>query len=78
MVLLLVRRLLWTVPVLFAVVVVAFLLLHAAPGGPWDRGPQAPVMFSASSDDATRKGLDRRFGLDKPLWRQFTRKSLVM
>jgi oligopeptide transport system permease protein len=30
-------------------------------------------MFSISIDDATRKALDRRFGLDKPLWRQFTR-----
>jgi oligopeptide transport system permease protein len=30
-------------------------------------------MFSVTADSATRKTLERRFGLDKPLWRQFTR-----
>jgi len=72
-VLLLVRRLLWIVPVLFAVIVVTFLLMHAVPGGPWDNRPQTPAMFSVAMDDAARKALDKRFGLDKPLWRQFTR-----
>jgi oligopeptide transport system permease protein len=73
MLILLVRRLLWAVPVLFAVVVVTFLLLHLVPGGPWDNRPQTLAMFTVSADSATRKTLDRRFGLDKPLWRQFIR-----
>jgi len=30
-------------------------------------------MFTVSADSATRKTLERRFGLDKPLWRQFVR-----
>ncbi len=30
-------------------------------------------MFAVSADSATRKTLERRFGLDKPLWRQFVR-----
>ena len=73
MVLLLVRRLLWMVPVLAAVIVVAFLMMHLIPGGPWDNRPQTPAMFTVSADSATRKTLERRFGLDKPLWRQFIR-----
>jgi len=73
MVLLLVRRLFWAVPVLFTVVAVAFLLLHAAPGGPWDTRLQKAAMPSISMDEATRKSLYHRFSLDKPLWRQFTR-----
>jgi len=73
MILLLVRRLLWMVPVLFAVVVVTFLLLRAVPGGPWDNRPGTPAMFSVSMDAAARKMLDQRYGLDQPLWRQFTR-----
>jgi ABC-type microcin C transport system permease subunit YejB len=31
----LVRRVLWIVPVLFAVTVITFTLMHAVPGGPW-------------------------------------------
>jgi len=73
MVLLLVRRLLWTIPILFGVVVVAFLMLHLVPGGPWDSRPQTPAMFTVSADSTTRKTLEHRFGLDKPMWRQFIR-----
>jgi oligopeptide transport system permease protein len=73
MVLLLVRRLLWTIPILFGVIVVAFLMVHAIPGGPWDNRPRTPAMFSVQADSATLRTLERRFGLDKPLWRQFVR-----
>ena len=34
-----IRRLLWLVPVLFFVALITFLLMHSAPGGPWDRDP---------------------------------------
>jgi len=73
MVALLVRRLAWAVPVLFAVVLVTFVMLHLVPGGPWDRKPPQPAMFQAAPDAATVKALEQRFGLDLPLWRQFTR-----
>jgi len=73
MVLLLVRRLLWTIPILFGVIVVAFLMVHAIPGGPWDNRPRTPAMFSVQADSATLRTLERRLGLDKPLWRQFIR-----
>lgn len=65
---LLARRLLQAVPVLLGVVVVNFLLLHAAPGDLADalageQGSATPEMMAA---------LRERFGLDRPLWVQFT------
>ena len=58
------RRLLWMVPVLFFVVVITFVLMHMAPGGPWDReGKQlSPAVIN---------NLNIKYGLDKPLWQQF-------
>jgi oligopeptide transport system permease protein len=61
-----VRRLLWMIPVLFTVTLITFLLMHAAPGGPWDRDPGRRQI-----DAATQARLDHQFGLDKPMWRQF-------
>lgn len=58
-----IRRLLWLVPVLFFVALITFVLMHNAPGGPWDRD------LSARQVDAqTQKLLNERFGLDKPLF----------
>ncbi len=62
------RRFLWTIPVLLVISIVTFGLMHAAPGGPWDRdagdsGKEIP--------ESVRKLLNQQFGLDKPLWRQF-------
>lgn len=54
------RRLLWIVPVLATVAVVTFLLMHQAPGGPWDSAKPLPA--------TARHALDVRFGLDKPVW----------
>ena len=31
------RRFLWIIPVLFTVSIITFFLMHAVPGGPWDR-----------------------------------------
>jgi len=61
-----IRRLLWMIPVLFLIALVTFLLMHAAPGGPWDREPGRRQL-----DAATQKRLNQQFGLDKPMWRQF-------
>jgi oligopeptide transport system permease protein len=61
-----VRRLLWLIPVLLAVTLATFLLMHAAPGGPWDRDPSRRQV-----DPATQARLDHEFGLDKPMWRQY-------
>ena len=58
-----IRRLLWLVPVLFFVAFLTFALMHAAPGGPWDRDPNARQV-----DKTTQELLNRRYGLDKPLY----------
>jgi oligopeptide transport system permease protein len=60
------RRILWLIPVLFTVALITFTLMHAAPGGPWDRD-----LSSRQVDAATQKVLNAHYGLDKPLWRQF-------
>ena len=62
----LVRRLLSFIPVLFIVTLVTFLLMKAAPGGPWDRDGEAKQVPAA-----TLKLLEDRFGLNKPGWRQY-------
>ena len=67
-----IRRLLWTIPVLLVVLVVTFLLMHAVPFGPWDKDPERMAMKQLTMDESTREMLDRSFGLDKPMWRQFT------
>jgi len=62
----LIRRLLSMIPVLLTVAVVTFILMHNAPGGPWDRDLNARQV-----DPTTQKLLNEYYGLDKPLWRQF-------
>jgi ABC-type dipeptide/oligopeptide/nickel transport system permease component len=49
-----------------------FLLMHATPGNPWDRSGEVRALINITLDTATRENLNRHFGLDKPLWRQFT------
>ncbi|MFN8513921.1 MAG: ABC transporter permease [Thermomicrobiales bacterium] len=52
--------------ILFAVSLIAFLLMHAVPGGPFDeRERRLP--------EATRQAQLEKYGLDKPLWVQYTR-----
>jgi oligopeptide transport system permease protein len=55
-----IRRTLWIVPVLFVVALLTFLLMHRAPGGPWDQDKPFPP--------AAADRLNRKFGLDKPLF----------
>lgn len=58
-----IRRLLYMIPTLFFVALITFVLMHAAPGGPWDRD-----LSSRQVDATTQDILNRRFGLDKPLF----------
>jgi len=60
------RRLFWLLPVLLTVSAVTFILMHNAPGGPWDRDLEARQV-----DPNTQKLLNEYYGLDKPLWRQW-------
>ncbi|HEY3808328.1 MAG TPA: oligopeptide ABC transporter permease OppB [Steroidobacteraceae bacterium] len=59
------RRVLESIPTLLLIITLAFLLLHAAPGGPF------------SADKAMlpeiRHSIEARYHLDEPLWRQYLR-----
>lgn len=57
------RRILWIIPVLFAVSVITFTLMHAVPGGPWDREKRLPAGVVAR--------LNAEYGLDQPLVVQY-------
>ena len=48
-------------PVVFFVILMTFVLMHGAPGSPWDRG--GGRQLSA----AVMHNLDVKYGLDKPL-----------
>ena len=58
-------RLAGLVPVLLVLSMITFVLMHEVPGGPWKYG-QRPF-----SDEALA-ALKARYGLDKPLWQQYT------
>jgi len=53
------------VPTLLAIISVSFFLVHAAPGGPFDREQSPPAEIRAN--------LQNRYGLDQPLATQYLR-----
>lgn len=59
-------RLVSLVFVLIAVSIIAFLLMHAVPGGPFD-------VSERRLPEATRLAQLRKYGLDGPLWEQYLR-----
>ncbi len=60
-----IRRLLWAIPVLFAVGTVTFFLARALPGGPFD------FAGDRSLPESVVRNLERKYNLDWPLWKQF-------
>lgn len=58
-----VRRILWTIPVIFIVSTLTFLLMHSVPGSPFTRERALP--------EAIRKNLEAKYHLDDPLWKQY-------
>jgi ABC-type dipeptide/oligopeptide/nickel transport system permease component len=64
----LIRRLAWIVPVLVTATLLTFILMHAAPGSPWNRPPEAPPL-----PPEVEQRLNERFGLDQPLHVQYLR-----
>jgi oligopeptide transport system permease protein len=60
-----VRRVIWIVPVLFAVSLITFTFMHAAPGGPWAREKQLPAR--------TVELLNEKYGLNDPVPVQYLR-----
>ncbi len=57
------RRLLAAIPTLLAVITVCYLMLHAAPGGPFDEERKVSAAVLAN--------LQAKYHLDQPLWKQY-------
>ncbi len=58
------RRVLDMIPVLLFISIITFALVHAVPGGPFDREKPLPAEIQAN--------LNKYYGLDQPLWKQYT------
>ena len=56
------KRLPVAVPSLLLLIILSFLLMHAAPGGPFTQEKQLPPAVLAN--------LNAKYGLDEPLWKQ--------
>lgn len=68
-----IRRIVWMIPVLLVILTVVFLLMHAIPGGPFDSdGTSKRAMANMTMDNTTKKALEKRFGLNEPIWVQYT------
>lgn len=60
------RRLAYMIPLLLAISAVTFVLMHLAPGGPFDkeRAPASPQI---------KHNLEAKYHLDEPVWKQYLR-----
>ena len=58
-----IRRILWLIPVLWAVATITFILMHVVPGGPFTQDKALP--------ESIIDALNRRYNLDEPLWKQY-------
>src|SRR5574342_69341 len=71
------RRIARALFVLVCVELLVFLLVHVAPGNPWDTPNNQlgarRTLQTFFVDTATLARLSKHYGLDLPLWRQFTR-----
>ncbi|HEU6448217.1 MAG TPA: ABC transporter permease [Verrucomicrobiae bacterium] len=61
-----VRRIIFAIPLLLLISALAFLLVHLAPGGPFDRErtPASPEI---------ERALRAKYHLDEPVWKQYAR-----
>ena len=61
-----IRRILFAVPLLLVISALAFMLVHIAPGGPFDtdRKPASPQV---------EQNLKAKYHLDEPIWKQYGR-----
>jgi ABC-type dipeptide/oligopeptide/nickel transport system permease component len=72
-----IRRVLWTIPVLFLVVTILFFMMRSIGGSPLRRGQLvgiSNVAWSKSGDwrpESIERNMNHRFGLDLPWYRQY-------
>ena len=64
----LIYRILWIIPILFAVSVITFSIMHAVPGGPFDAGGETGGIPLTPE---VRANLMRKYNLDGPLYLQY-------
>jgi oligopeptide transport system permease protein len=57
------KRVLFLIPVFFFISIITFGLMHSVEGGPWDSERKLP--------EATIQNFNKKYGLDKPIWRQY-------
>jgi len=60
-----VRRIFWMIPVVFFVILITFLLMHVAPGSPWDKAGGRQL------SQVVVNNLNAKYGLNKPEYEQF-------
>jgi oligopeptide transport system permease protein len=60
---LILKRLLWGIPVLWLVATLSFILMQVVPGGPFDQDKPLPPEIKAN--------VEAKYHLDKPVWRQY-------
>ena len=60
-----IRRLLWSIPVLFFLILVVFVLMRAIPGGPFD------FAGDKSLPPSVVRNLEAKYHLNDPIWKQF-------
>jgi oligopeptide transport system permease protein len=60
-----VKRIFWMVPIVFFVILITFLLMHVAPGSPWDRAGGRQLSQVVVND------LNIKYGLNQPEYKQF-------
>ena len=72
------RRLLWTVPILLVVFTITFFMLRAIGGNPFRHGPlleqgnPAWAKYNDRQPDSIAGNMARRYGLDRPWYRQYS------
>jgi len=61
-----VRRLIGMIPLLLVISLLSFILVHVAPGGPFDkeRAPASPEI---------KRNIEAKYHLNEPLWKQYVR-----
>ncbi|HXP80036.1 MAG TPA: oligopeptide ABC transporter permease OppB [Verrucomicrobiae bacterium] len=60
-----ISRLLGAIPTVLVIITLSFMLLHAAPGGPFDSQKKIPPEIKAN--------IERKYHLDEPLYKQYLR-----
>ncbi|MFN2149061.1 MAG: hypothetical protein ACK2T2_11770, partial [Anaerolineales bacterium] len=60
-----IRRIVFAIPVMLAISLATFLLIQALPGGPFD------AVGTKAMPEQMKALMERRYGLDKPLYQQY-------